>query len=257
MPHKGSWETTLKLYIEIQLNILQPPDSTVCLDHESRDYRETVNQLLAEITFRVSDFATQSHEKYSVNTAKSCRDVRERMHRHRCDVIAGHCVYNALIPTLDILQRHAYEEIRHNVHIAVDDCLPIELEMMVFEYAMLAEEVPMDPRIFVDARNISSKEHARKTRLICDHAKNSDIGEPRLHIGEGVTPLVFGSDWKEYQPCYPHYDHKARRDQNKRCPYEFSDWTHAYVVDFDEEEEPDWGDFDPEDFEEVTSLQVV
>lgn len=162
----------------------------------------------------MSVFDNHSQEKYSVDTAKSCRDVKERMHRNRCVSSGDRCVYNALVPMLDILQRHAYEEIRHNVHIAVDSYLPIELEVLVFEYAMLAEEVPMDPRIDKDARNVGSLEIARTTRLICDRSKRSGVDEPRLHIGQGRTPLVFDSDWEEFQPCYLHYDHKARRDQN-------------------------------------------
>ena len=93
------------------------------------------------------------------------------MQRHRCDATDKHRVYDTLVTTLDILQRYACEELRHNVHVAVDCHLLIALEIMVFEYAMLAEEVLKNPRIFVDARSTHCWQHGCKTKLLCDHNK--------------------------------------------------------------------------------------
>lgn len=48
--------------------------------------------------------------------------------------------------TLAVLQKRAYGEIRHNVFMAVGTKLPAELAENVFELAMLAEGMLLDPR---------------------------------------------------------------------------------------------------------------
>ena len=55
---------------------------------------------------------------------------------------------------LECVQREAHREIRDNVLLAVGRNLPAELAELVFERTLEVEEVPSNPRMFLDERRI-------------------------------------------------------------------------------------------------------
>jgi hypothetical protein len=102
------------------------------------------------------------------DAAKICREVRERMFRCRVDHRKdGICMHNVMIPILEILQTRAYEEVCFKVGSAVQQRVPIQIEILIFVFAMMAKEIPLDLQIFLNARHVPSGMHRCKSRLIC------------------------------------------------------------------------------------------
>ncbi|KAF1938113.1 hypothetical protein EJ02DRAFT_32554 [Clathrospora elynae] len=72
------------------------------------------------------------------------------MNKQECDARGYQCcLYNLLLTTVDIPQRRAYEEIHLKILTAVGLYFPAGLTFLTFEHTMTAEEVPMDPRVFI------------------------------------------------------------------------------------------------------------
>ena len=182
-----------------------------------------------------------------VDAANACRDVRERMNRHPCQAYTDFddmCIYNLLLPTLDALQRRAYEEIRLKVDIATATRLPTELSFLIFERAMAAEEVPLDPRIFVNAKHKDREQHgdARKTRFVCPHWQKSG---KKLCIVPERPRLTWGDDWIEKKPNYWHHNAVLRYLENDK--YQWHRFGEKYGGDVyddsmtEDEDEDDMG----------------
>jgi hypothetical protein len=192
---ENSLKASFDLVMDIKLNLLQGAEQTRVVDPQLRMWHEMLEVWLSGVMPLNYSWTKPTALEY-VDAANACQDVRERMNRHRCEAYPESdemCLYNLLLPTLDTLQRRAYEEIRLNVDASTAGRLPAGLSFLVFEFTMAAEEMPMDPRIFVNAihRNMEGIEGARKTRLVCPHwAKQHD----RLQIVPKRLALVWGDD---------------------------------------------------------------
>jgi hypothetical protein len=57
------------------------------------------------------------------------------------------CIHGSTAVTLETLQKHAYQEIKSNILMAVGKRLPREIADLVIEQAFSVEGVPMDPRV--------------------------------------------------------------------------------------------------------------
>jgi hypothetical protein len=190
------------------LNILQPADETYDSQHfDNLQHHHKVDAQLEEMFQHLDGKDPLGEEGYHVDAAKACRDVRSRMNKDACGADANRtCVFNVLLPTLDLLQRREYEEIRHNVNIAVGHRLPAELTFLVFEHTLVAEQVPIDPRVTLEAKHPTEGPTARKTRLLCNHpAQASPMS------GSGY---VHGDEWIELSPKWPHSDRRYRQMEN-------------------------------------------
>jgi hypothetical protein len=167
----GGYQEKVWLLLDIKLNILQPADETYDTQHlDNLQHHHKIDAQREDMFQHLGGKDPLSEEEYHVDAAKACRDVRFRMNNNACGADTNRtCVFNVLLPTLDLLQRRAYEEIRRNVNIAVGHRLPAELTFLVFEHTMVAEQVPLDPRITLEAKHQAEGPTARKTRLLCDH----------------------------------------------------------------------------------------
>lgn len=160
---KDSLKASLSVDIDIKINLMQHADEPVVTCkrllklHDNLDVE--LAQLLAIKASR-SDHIVEQPEY--LNVASVCRDVRKRMNEHACLAFLRpfstpgrnvYCVYNLLLLTLETLQRRAYEEIRSSVDAATSGRLPAELCDLVFTNTMAAEDVPIDPRCFVNAEH--------------------------------------------------------------------------------------------------------
>ena len=188
------------------------------------DYHDTIDQHFCEMTSDrvpciLPDDVGEFQEACYVDAAKGCREMRAYMDQHRCWSEGHVCSFNALVPSLDTLQRHAYEEIRHKVQIAVRGHLPSELMMTIFKQALVDEEIPLDPRIFLQARHAVSGELRRKTRLICEHVARVMSDEPWLRLPKQRGLIMAGPAWVELRPQYSHYNDWARREENLHYVY--------------------------------------
>jgi hypothetical protein len=116
----------------------------------------------------------------------------------------GHeCVSNMLLPTLDTLQRHAYEEVRNKVYMATGPKLPIELTEWIFQLTLAAEDVTRDPWLIMRAVHKDDKDvpwhggafpgvrKALMTTLICQHSIQDGVG--RCKTGE--SPGYYSSEY--------------------------------------------------------------
>lgn len=126
-----------------------------------------------------------------------------------------------MIPTLDTLQRKVYDVIDSKVHLALTQRLPNEFKMLVFEQAMIAESMPLDPRIFVLAQHSMTGRMKRWTRLLCEHrVLEMRYEDPHLRAADHyLFVLGFEPGWKECIPISPYYDRLARRKENETCYY--------------------------------------
>ncbi|KAF2829728.1 hypothetical protein CC86DRAFT_174075 [Ophiobolus disseminans] len=162
-------------------------------------------------------------EACCADAAGACRNLHESIRRWRC-VVGIHamdmCTSNTLLPTLDVLQRHTYDGIRFKVQIAVARYLPLELEWMVFEEIMQAEEVPLDPRVIVEGRATGSEAVRHMTRPHCNHVERPKLDKPCVFFSKQRDPLVWGPDWEEVTPQYPHFNSQARQQENRMCAYD-------------------------------------
>ncbi|KAH3905628.1 hypothetical protein HBH56_216060 [Parastagonospora nodorum] len=189
-----TWIASAQLTITAKTDILQSPTQTTILDstllHHHAQYDCYLRQMLTERFDKL---------RY-VNAAKACREVRERMNRHECEAYEDEkCVFNILLPTLEILQGRAKYEVCHAVMLATGAILPAELADLVVEYTLLAEEVPSDPEIFVQAKHKVSGREKRKARLVCEHTQRRAVLTSNEELFE---PWVWGPDWVEIEPDY-------------------------------------------------------
>jgi hypothetical protein len=189
-----TWIAAAQLTIKAKTDILQSPTQTLLnnptlLRHHSK-YTQTLEQIMAE---RFDGL------RY-INAADACRKVRERMNRHKCTARGEQkCVFNTLLPTLEILQKRADYEVRHAAMLAVGTLLPAELANLVLEYTLLVEQVPSDPRIFVPARNNVTGQIGQKANLVCEHTRRIP-----WNAFTAVLPQAWywGPDWVEIGPDY-------------------------------------------------------
>jgi hypothetical protein len=131
--------------VDIKLNILQDAH-TIAIPENLMGERHAKNDMnLARRLLINYGAMSPDEEQCYVDAAKACREVRERMNRHSCQ---GKCMkmirtYNTLLPTLETLQRRAYEEVRLKVSTAIGQRLPTELSFLAFEHIMASEGVPL------------------------------------------------------------------------------------------------------------------
>ncbi|KAF2036203.1 hypothetical protein EK21DRAFT_106308 [Setomelanomma holmii] len=190
-----SWMATIGLYIIVKPDILQHPVAKDNLSNLSIEWHEKIDEYLKEML--KSDM-----ERYT-DAVKACQHVRECMSRHACKATAkSKCVYNTLLPTLEILQKRAYHETRHKVFQTIGTLLPAELTERVFGYALVAEDIPQDTRIFINARHKDTGKQRTKARLICEHSVRERCNDPDVwnwtlleHYG---YKWVWGPEWEEH-----------------------------------------------------------
>ncbi|KAH7084860.1 hypothetical protein BKA63DRAFT_402197 [Paraphoma chrysanthemicola] len=242
----GGFEAGFNLCVDIKLHILQKPDTTeYYAGHSKRMAHAKLDRFLAEMVYH--DYAANSkfREKHFVDAAKRCRSTRERMNSQECKALNNQaCVYNSLLPLLDLLQRRAYEEIRFKVLHGLSSKLPVELALFVFEYTLAAEGIPLDPRVLIGARHRTEDTKARKSRLACSHTERAhglgftEMPRDRFHIDTGTHSrvLVHGDNWIETECAFKHHDDEGRREENQK----FSILRHA----FDWDGAPEEFDFD-------------
>ena len=221
MPH--GQEKAFHLYLTIKLRLLQDPDWKYA--HPTYKQHFQINTLVDELLR--SRFLKNQCTPF-LNLAQSCRAVRDRMSKNECEIHLQiwitdaeespnySCIYNLFMPFLDILQCHAYFEVRSNVRLAVFRYLPTELIHLVFEYTMAAEEMPLDPRILVSAQNSHGKypgKTPRKCRLPCVHEHTGWSDDINVDGRAGFDHLfVTGSDWVEVTPNFPHLTAESYQD---------------------------------------------
>lgn len=92
-----------------------------------------------------------------INAASHCREIcryPQKAGYRACEHDANGaatslsgCFQKNMAFALNMLQRHAYSEIKVNVYRAVGKRLPKELTDHVFACALQAEQIPQDPRI--------------------------------------------------------------------------------------------------------------
>ncbi|KAH7094506.1 hypothetical protein FB567DRAFT_5227 [Paraphoma chrysanthemicola] len=239
----GGFVAGFNLCVDIKLHILHEPNTTEFhAEHSKRmAHHAKLDRSLAEMVYH--DFAANSKfkEEYFVDAAKRCSATRERMNSQECKALINQaCVYNSLLPLLDLLQRRAYEEIRFKVLHGLSSKLPAELALLVFEYTLAAEGIPLDPRVFIGARHRTEDTKARKSRLACSHSErahglgNTQMPRDRFHIDTGTHShvLVHGDDWVETECAFKHLEDEGRGEENQK----FSILRHAFDWDVPPEE---------------------
>ena len=153
---RNGWRTALDLYIDLQLKMLEPAH----FEHPS-PVQMRLNELISLGVRRVLLEGSVHGAIRFTNLANACRRVRRFMQASNCQrgvtdrvyMFENACQYNVLVETLDMLQRHAYFEVRSNIHLALETTLPAELIHLVFEYTMEAEGIGVDPRMTLDLVN--------------------------------------------------------------------------------------------------------
>jgi hypothetical protein len=197
-----SWRAAFDLHVLQKIDILQAPTQTVIDQEILLTHHSKTDKYLDEML----DNRRHHHGASNYgNAAKACRSVRERMYRNSCEARENtECVFNTLLPALNTLQERAHKEVVSTAWQAVGYKLPVELAEMVVEYALIAEEVPSDPRIFVFAKHERFNETCHKTRLVCEHSvqwKESAIGLHENPFGLEKTGIpgrrVWGPKWVE------------------------------------------------------------
>ena len=109
---------------------------------------------------------------------------------------SNHCSHKRNLPFLEKLQKEAPQEIRSNVMLAVGRQLPAELADAVYEYALSAEKIPVDPSV-EERRDtegeymIPQLEYQIKEKYRCS----------RLDEYDRIVSMSW-RDWPEHL-CYP------------------------------------------------------
>jgi hypothetical protein len=231
----GGYQEKVWLLLDIKLNILQPADETYDTHHlDNLQHHHKVDAQIEDMFQHLGRKDPLSEEEYHVDAAKACRDVRSRTNQNACGADANRtCVFNVLLPTLDLLQRRAYEEVRHNVNIAVGHGLSAELMFLVFEHSMVAEKVPLDLRITLEAKHQAEGPTARKTCLLCEHPAQASpmSGSGYLH----------GDEWIELSPKWPHSERRYRQMENEGDSWYPIEDFEPMDCDEDENEQPEKG----------------
>jgi hypothetical protein len=150
------------------------------------------------------------------------------------------CVFSMLLPTLDTVQRHAYEEIRSKVYMATGPKLPIELTKWIFQLTLAAEDVPCDPRLIIPAVHKDDKDVARHgetfrnvrkalmTTSIHQHSIQDGVGRcktgriPGYYSSEYPT-LKYWPQWVASRVKLARNDDERHWSENKECAYYISE----------------------------------
>lgn len=171
--------------------------------------------------------AGKEKEPEFMDIARACDIVRHNMEVVPCragteqpedehEIVENACSYNIRLETLDLLQRHAYFEIRANVRFALGHRLPAELVQLVFEHTMEVVGIGYDPRIIVHAM-IGLGSPCRKCILYCKHeiATLESLYELE-NVGPKSRQYAFAFA-EECLPNFPHgvADYKELRDKEK------------------------------------------
>lgn len=138
METSENWKAAVDLYVRPpEIDILQEPREVFLREDFLLSFHTKIDKYLEEVLL------TPATASCFTNAAEYCRKVRARMNKHVCDRFFSHsennCVYNTLLPTLNILQQRAHAEVEDAVHTAVRDLLPAELVDLILEHALAAE----------------------------------------------------------------------------------------------------------------------
>jgi hypothetical protein len=130
-------------------------------DDTNRLAVKETNRMLKEITTRIDRGSVNipirdpGRGMIYIDAAGACRQLRVALKTSRCrrSDDLGHdswCHHDSTATALETLQKHAYQEIRTIVLMAVGKRFPKEIADLVIEQAFSAEGVPMDPVVFCD-----------------------------------------------------------------------------------------------------------
>ncbi|KAF2796988.1 hypothetical protein K505DRAFT_153101 [Melanomma pulvis-pyrius CBS 109.77] len=163
---QGGERYALLLFLKFQLEYLHVlKDGTKDYHrrrHESKEINLALADLLAEIRAKPTNIYIRSHYYRQnipyFNAVAACRRLRKAMETFPCKHRGYHpdddiCIHKNLAAALHLLQKCAYAEVGSNVLRAVGKRLPKEISDHVREFVMLAEQVPMDPRVLVTTGN--------------------------------------------------------------------------------------------------------
>ncbi|KAF2829963.1 hypothetical protein CC86DRAFT_367855 [Ophiobolus disseminans] len=156
--------TALHLSLDLELDVLcthttHPSKHCVQL-HD--DIHDDLSRMLKAVARRP--------DRPFLALASASRKLKTEMLRVPCSAVQwlppdnNACEFNIPIPTLDLLQRHAYFEIQHTVQLAVGKRLPSELTRLIVEEAVKEECQMSDPRVLVLAHHALPK---RGKALMC------------------------------------------------------------------------------------------
>lgn len=113
-----------------------------------------VNRMLGEILRRIRQHPVHLYVRGKrqsvpfIDAAHVCRVIRKMSTDFDCDRCKDRgrgCVHAEMSNPLEQLQKHAYQEVKTNVFLAVGKWLPRELADVVIEHALVVEEVPEIP----------------------------------------------------------------------------------------------------------------
>jgi hypothetical protein len=170
----GGEVEAIRLFLHLKLNYLH------CnLDHGNTTYifvrpddhvdmHRKLDEVLREVLQSISRHPLHIYVRNRrldppwINAARHCREIRQHPEKPghiACEhdrasnsfFLSG-CFQKNVAFALDMLQRHAYTEIKVNVYRAVGKRLPKELTDHVFACALQAEQIPMDPRMIMEGK---------------------------------------------------------------------------------------------------------
>ncbi|KAJ4368976.1 hypothetical protein N0V83_006058 [Neocucurbitaria cava] len=150
--------------------------------------QEVLVSKIHEAVSKLLEVAGKEKEPEFMDIANLCDIIRQNMEAEPCktgteepedehEIVENACSYNIFLETLDLLQRHAYFEIRANVRFALGRRLPAELVQLVFEHTMEIVGIGYDPRIILDA-TVGTASPCQTCMLYCKHeiaTKNVDF----------------------------------------------------------------------------------
>lgn len=154
-----------------------------------------------------------------LDLATACRKIQAEMssiecmyHRDGYPNIPGNiCQYNQLLPTLNLLQRQAYFEIKSNVLLANRTRMLTELIQLILEETLVAEGISKDPRVIMWARHLPCETpRIRELFLLClrpceyDFRESECARDSKKNRCGGCKRLLFGIPHEAILPQIPH-----------------------------------------------------
>ena len=144
----GGPRTALSLFVELKIDILPSDRERYPSEFCIRKHGE-IDGYMSSI-LRKADACSN---KTFLNLVATSLQLKTRMSSIRCCLnneshhksTDNACQFNVLIPALDLLQRHAYFEVKSLVRLAVRNRLPNELTQLIFEETLLREHMTNDP----------------------------------------------------------------------------------------------------------------
>ncbi|KAF1977934.1 hypothetical protein BU23DRAFT_276485 [Bimuria novae-zelandiae CBS 107.79] len=221
----------LQLYLDLKIHVLP-----LKLHYRSGSYHDVIDKEVSKLLRDGRDSGTLEYH----DLGWQCRRVREQMQTcpgadfnpeqfdERSCLREQHCHHNLLLPTLDTLQRHAYEQIHESVHLAVQSRLPPELQRMVFEYAMFSEEIPLDPRAIVHVEKIAHTttnvpalvgSRPLLARSFCSHKDLFHYYLCDYYRMPNGTRVYWEPEWKATIPKFPHNDEVQWKQELRKLDY--------------------------------------